>query len=75
MAAADDLADGVEKAAAEALLQIVNPFLHEIEEEAVCTPGDHAALYNSPGWRCKLDWMERGPFIDFAEAKPTTNIR
>jgi hypothetical protein len=69
MSAADDLAESVAKAATEAVLQIRNPFLHEIREEDVRTPGDHAALYNSPEWRCKLNWMKRGPFIDFAEAE------
>lgn len=69
MAASDELAECITKAATEALLQITSPFMHEIEEEAVRTPGDHAALYNSPGWRDKLDWMRSGPSIDFAEVE------
>jgi hypothetical protein len=70
-AAAGDFGEAVTKAATEAFIQVIQPAVHEIEPEAVWTPDDHAALYSTPEWRKKLDWMSQGSTIDPAE---TVNI-
>jgi hypothetical protein len=66
-AAAGDLGQSVMKAATEAFLQITHPFLKDIRPESVVSPHDHAALYNTPEWREKLNWMSQGYVIDPAE--------
>jgi len=67
-AAARDLGQAAMKAATEAFIQIIHPFLNEIQPESVASPHDHAALYNTPEWRRKLDWMSKGSITDPVEA-------
>ena len=67
LAANRDATEAVTKAATEAYAQVIHPSLGKVDECAVETPEDHAALYNAPEWRCKLDWMMQGPYVDIQE--------
>jgi thiazole/oxazole-forming peptide maturase SagD family component len=73
-AADEDLGCAVTRAAGEAFIQVLHPFICEIRPESVNSPEDHGALYNSPQWRKKLDWMAQGPTIDPAEVTSVTQV-
>ncbi|MGY1728374.1 YcaO-like family protein [Geodermatophilus sp. SYSU D01062] len=83
MAAADDFSTAVAKAGTEALVQLAHPFTHTVSPEEVDNPGDHAALYRTPEWRRRLDWMTTGALADFEDIPesawdgtvPTTCLR